>query len=67
MNRAELKTIAEGFKKARPRPPAAVGAETQAYIAWEITVRCVALSLKLEGKPLSNFEAACGFIHSDQG
>ena len=57
MNRNELKTIAEGFKKARPTSS---GAE---YDGWIRAVACVANALQLVDKQRSNFLAACGANH----
>lgn len=65
MNRNELKTIAEGFKKARPQGDglARVNGALTVTEQWARTVAYVADALHLEGKQRSNFLAACGAIH----
>lgn len=72
MNRAELKAIAHGFKQSRPAAalhvkgvPVYTDRETDRLEAWKHAVESVAQSLQLTDKPLSNFYAACGFIHRD--
>lgn len=87
MNRAELKTIAEGFKSTRPPKMAQFSysaiaggdlsarasdfhyteAESFAHEQWRKDVTAIATKLQLDPKARSNFEAACGLIHSDQG
>lgn len=61
MNRAELKAIAHGLKSVRPKE----GALLVVHDHWTRTVKSVAESLQLADKALSNFYAACGFIHRD--
>ncbi len=83
MNRNELKTIAEGFKAVRPVrlvqgftnaiPASADNTITMhqvvnvGYEQWERDVHSVAHALQLVDKQRSNFLAACGLIHNDQG
>ena len=87
MNRAELKTIAEGFKAVRPPKmaqgftnavPAGLAApadqalhytevESFAYVQWRRDVQSIASALQLDLKARSNFEAACGLLHSTEG